>query len=186
MKCEVRRTKDELKEPPTKDFTSHFASFIPAFRMKIGVISDTHNFLDPQIPELFTGVSHILHAGDIGLPWVLTQLGFLAPVTAVGGNTDDPALRHDETKITGLAGRKFLIHHIVNPAAPAEKLRQLIAHERPDVVVFGHTHKRFCETIGSVLYLNPGYAGKPKPGLERSAAILHCIGKEIRAEYFEL
>ena len=74
--------------------------------MKIGVISDTHNFLDPQIPELFAGVSHILHAGDIGLPRVLTQLESIAPVTAVGGNTDDPVLRHDETKIAGLAGRR--------------------------------------------------------------------------------
>jgi putative phosphoesterase len=154
--------------------------------MKIGVISDTHNFLDPQIPELFAGVSHILHAGDIGLPWILTQLESIAPVTAVGGNTDDPVFRHDETKITALAGRNFLVQHIVNPNAPTAKLQRLIAGQRPDVVVFGHTHKRFCETIGGVLYLNPGYAGEPKPGLERSAAILHCGGKENRVEYFEL
>ena len=88
--------------------------------MKIGVISDTHNFLDPKIPGLFAGVSHILHAGDIGLPQILTELGSIAPVTAVGGNTDDPAMRHDETRLVELTGRKFLIHHIVNPAAPAE------------------------------------------------------------------
>jgi predicted phosphodiesterase len=40
--------------------------------------------------------------------------------------------------------------------------------------------------IGGVFYLNPGYAGKPKPGLERSVAVLHCNEKEIRAEYFKL
>jgi putative phosphoesterase len=154
--------------------------------MKIGVISDTHNFLDPKIPGLFAGVSHILHAGDIGLPQILTELGSIAPVTAVGGNTDDPAMRYDETKLVELAGRKFLIHHIVNPAAPAEKFRRLIAHGRPNVIVFGHTHKHFCEMIGGVFYLNPGYAGKPKPSLERSVAILHCNEKEIRAEYLKL
>jgi putative phosphoesterase len=154
--------------------------------MKIGIISDTHNFLDPQIPELFAGVSHILHAGDIGLPRVLTQLESIAPVTAVGGNTDDPVLRHDETKIAGLAGRTFLVQHIVNPDAPTAKLQRLILRQRADIVVFGHTHRRFCETIGGVLYLNPGYAGKPKPGLERSVVILHCSGKKIRAEYLKL
>ena len=158
----------------------------PVIPMKIGVISDTHNFLDLKIPGLFEGVSHILHAGDIGLPWILTELESIAPVTAVGGNTDDPVMRHDETKLVELAGRKFIVHHIVNPAAPAEKLQRLMAQERPDAVVFGHTHKRFCEMIGGVFYLNPGYAGKPKPGLERSVAVLHCNEKEIRAEYFEL
>jgi putative phosphoesterase len=158
----------------------------PVTPIKIGVISDTHNFLDPQIPGLFAGVSHILHAGDIGLPWILTQLESIAPVTAVGGNTDDPVLRHAETRIAELAGRNFLVQHIVNPNAPTAKLQRFITSRRPDIVVFGHTHKRFCGTIGGVLYLNPGYAGKPKPGLERSAVILHCSGKEIRAEYFKL
>ena len=154
--------------------------------MKIGVISDTHNFFDPQIPGLFGGVSHILHAGDIGLPWILTQLEFIAPVTAVGGNTDDPVLRHDETIIAEFAGLNFIVQHIVNPNAPTVKLQRLIMSKRPAIVVFGHTHKRFSETIGGVLYLNPGYAGKPKFGLERSVAILHCSGKGIHAEHLKL
>ena len=154
--------------------------------MKLGVISDTHNYLDPKIPGLFAGVSHILHAGDIGLPQILIELESIAPVTAVGGNMDDPAMRYDETQFVELAGRKFLVHHIVNPAAPAEKLRRLIAHGRPDVVVFGHTHKRFYEMISGIFYLNPGYAVKPKPGLERSVAVLHCDEREIRTEYFKL
>jgi hypothetical protein len=154
--------------------------------MKIGVISDTHNFFDPEIPGLFAGVSHILHAGDVGQPRILAELEAIAPVTAVRGNTDDPALLYDETGIVGLAGQKFLIHHIVNPSAPVEKLRRLITRERPDVVVFGHTHKRFCETIGGTLYLNPGYAGKLKPGTERSIALLHCGEMELRVEYIKL
>jgi putative phosphoesterase len=154
--------------------------------MKIGVLSDTHNFLDPKIPELFAGVSHILHAGDIGLPWILTELEAVAPVTAVGGNTDDLAWRYAPAKTVELAGRKFFVQHIVQPQAPGEDLQQQLAHERPDAVVFGHTHKRFCETLGGVLYFNPGYAGRPKFGTERSAAIFHCHGKAIRAEYFAL
>ena len=154
--------------------------------MKIGVISDTHNFLDPKIPELFTGVDHILHAGDIGSPRILMELEAVAPVTAVGGNTDDLALRYAPVKTVELAGRKFFVQHIVQPQAPKEDLRQQLARERPDVVVFGHTHKRFCETLGGVLYFNPGYAGQPKFGTEQSVAIFHCHGKAIRAEYLEL
>ena len=85
-----------------------------------------------------------------------------------------------------LAGRKFLVHHIVNPHALDEELRKRITRARPQVVVFGHTHKPFSETIDSVLYFNPGYAGKSRFGMERSVAILHCDEKTIRPEYFEL
>jgi hypothetical protein len=154
--------------------------------MKIGVLSDTHNFWDPAIPERFAGVNHILHAGDIGLPWILTELERVAPVTAVGGNTDEPALRYDPVKIVELDGWKFFVQHIVQPQAPGENLRESLARERPDAVVFGHTHKRFCETLGGVLFFNPGYAGRPKFGAERSAALLHCNGTGIRAEYLDL
>ena len=90
--------------------------------MKIGVISDTHGFLDPKVPEIFAGVSHILHAGDMGGDSIIVELGAIAPVTAVLGNTDSsPAFRL--TEVVTLAGRKFLVHHIVNPHALKEELQ---------------------------------------------------------------
>lgn len=153
--------------------------------MKIGVISDTHNFLDPKIPELFAGVSHILHAGDIGNATIISELEEIAPVSAVYGNTD-MNLPFRETEVIKLATRKFLIHHIINPHMPGERVLERTARELPDVIVFGHTHKRFCETLGGILFFNPGYSGKPKLNLERSAAILHCDEKEIRAEFLTL
>jgi uncharacterized protein len=154
--------------------------------MKIGVISDTHNFWDPKIPELFADVGHILHGGDIGLPWILAELEAIAPVTAVGGNTDDLALRYAPVKTVELAGRKFFLQHIVHPRALEENLQLRLARERPDAVVFGHTHKRFCEKLGGILYLNPGYAGQPKFGADRSVAIAQCDGDGIRVEYVAL
>jgi putative phosphoesterase len=154
--------------------------------LRIGVISDTHNFLDPKITPLFAGVDHILHGGDIGMPWLILQLEQIAPVTAVLGNTDDPGLHFKQTEIVELDGRKFLIHHIVNPRALDESLQRRINREGPAVVVFGHTHKPFCETIGSTLFFNPGYAGKSRFGMERSIAILHCTPKEIRPEFVAL
>jgi hypothetical protein len=153
--------------------------------MKIGVISDTHNFLDPTIAELFAGVNHILHAGDIGNSSIISELEGIAPVTAVYGNTD-MHLPFKETEIVELAARKFLIHHIVNPHAPVERLKERIARAQPQVVVFGHTHRTFCETIGGVLYFNPGSAGRPKLGLGRTVAILHCDEREIRPEFLAL
>ena len=154
--------------------------------MRIGVISDTHNYLDPQVRRLFAGVEHILHGGDIGLPSILLELQEVAPVTAVSGNTDDPGFHYRLTEIVALAGRKFLLRHIVNPHSPDDSLQELLARERPEVVVFGHTHKPFSETLGATLFFNPGYAGKSRFGMERTVAILDCTGKNIRSEYLKL
>lgn len=153
--------------------------------MKIGVISDTHGYLDPKIPKLFAGVEHILHAGDIGFASIILELEEIAPVTAVYGNTDvDMPFR--ETEVIQLAGRKFLVHHIVNPQSPGERAKERILRVQPDVVVFGHTHKKCFEAIGGIFFLNPGYSGKPKSGVDRSVAILHCGAQEMRAEFLPL
>ena len=153
--------------------------------MKIGILSDTHDHLDPRIATLFAGVNHILHAGDVGMPHLLLELEQIAPVTAVLGNTDaDIGLKL--TEVITLGGRKFLIHHIVNPHAPGNNLNAALVKHRPDVVVFGHSHRAFAETINGVLFFNPGYCGRPKFGQERSVAILHCDEKEIRPEFLPL
>jgi putative phosphoesterase len=154
--------------------------------LKIGVISDTHNFLDPKVAKLFAKVDHILHGGDVGMHWLILELQLIAPVTAVFGNTDEAALRLRETEVVELKKRKFLVHHIVNPQSLGDAIKARIADERPNVVVFGHTHKPFCETIGGTLFFNPGYAGKPRFGMERSVAILHCDAKKVRPEFLAL
>ncbi len=153
--------------------------------MKLGIISDTHDFLDPRVPELFAGVDHILHGGDVGMPWLLLQLQQIAPVTAVLGNTD-AGIQLRLTEVVELDGRRFLVHHIVNPHSLGDDLKSRLARERPDVVVFGHTHRPFCERIGGTLFFNPGYAGKPKVGLSRSVAILRCDANEIRPEFLSV
>jgi len=150
--------------------------------MKIGVISDTHGHLDPRIATLFDGVEHIMHAGDIGDTSIILQLESIAPVTAVLGN-NDATLDFQETEVVLLAGRKFLVHHIVQVRAPDELVRRRIEQEAPDVVVFGHSHKAHCQTIGRTLYLNPGYAGRPRFNQPRSVAVLHCEPAGMRTEF---
>jgi putative phosphoesterase len=154
--------------------------------MQIGVISDTHNFFDPAIPQIFQGVDHILHAGDIGSPRIILELEQIAPVTAVGGNTDESGFHYQETEVLELAGLKFLLHHIVAPRELSDSLAQRIGKERPDAVIFGHTHKPFCERISGTLFFNPGYAGKSRFGMERSVAVLDCARREIKHRYTRL
>jgi len=153
--------------------------------MRIGIISDTHNFLDPRIGEVFSSVEHILHAGDVGSQALLRGLEAIAPVTAVLGNTDS-GVDLNLTEAARIGQRKFLVHHIVYPHALTDDLKNRIAREQPDAVVFGHTHKLFSKIIDGVLFLNPGYAGKPKFGAERSVAVLHCTAQQMQAEYFRL
>ena len=150
--------------------------------MKIGVISDTHGYLDPLVEKIFDGVDHILHAGDIGYAVLILELEFIAPVTAVLGNNDG-GLAFKETESLVLAERKTIVHHIVNPHSLADKIGNRVRRERPDLVVFGHTHKKFSETVHGVHYFNPGYAGKPKFGAERSVAILELDKSGIRHKF---
>jgi uncharacterized protein len=153
--------------------------------MKIGVISDTHGFLDPRIPQLFEGVDHILHGGDVGAPMVLLELENIAPVTAVLGNVDI-GMPLKLTEVIELGGRKFLLHHIVEPRNLGDSLAGTIRRARPDVVVFGHTHKPFSETIDGVLFFNPGYIGQQRFNLPRSAALMFIEDGQLRAEHHRL
>jgi len=153
--------------------------------MKIGVISDTHDFFDPQIPDLFKGVEHIIHAGDVGSAAILKELEKIAPVTAVTGNTDS-MLPLKEIEVFELGRHKFLLQHIVEPHTPAVLYSARVQSEKPDAIVFGHTHKPFNQTIEGIWYFNPGYAGRTRFGMERSVALLHFHRDKIRAEYLKL
>ena len=171
------------KKPAAAD--GHSALRTPPSALKIGILSDTHGFLDPRVEKIFAGVDHILHAGDIGEPMIELELKFIAPVTTVLGNTD-LGLNFRETEVVTLGEKKFLIHHIVNPHDPSEKLAAQIQRHQPDAVIFGHTHKKYAATISEIFYFNPGYSGKPKLGTERSVALLHLEAGGFRPEFIAL
>lgn len=153
--------------------------------MKIGVLSDTHNYFDPKIPELFKGVEHIIHAGDVGTTSILSQLEEIAPVTAVYGNTDS-MLPLKEVEVFELGRYKFLLQHIVDPQMPAVLLSNRAQTEKPDLIVFGHTHKSYNKTVDGIWYFNPGYAGRMRFELERSVALLHFQHGKMKPEFLKL
>jgi putative phosphoesterase len=144
--------------------------------MKIGIISDTHGLLRPEAVERLAGVDHIIHAGDIGRPDVISELRKIAPVTAIRGNIDRDqwAAGYPRTALVKLAGRFFYVLHNVaeldlDPSAAGI-----------DVVVSGHSHQPKIETVGGVVYLNPGSAGPRRFSLPIALATLDLGGKEIR------
>jgi len=153
--------------------------------MKLGLISDTHDVLDPRVAGLFEGVHRILHAGDVGQPELIAELEVIAPVTVVAGNNDSYPGWH-ETEIRELGGHRFLVEHIVHPHEPSPGFARRLQKSEAGIVVFGHSHRPFCRIIDRVLYLNPGSAGAPRFGLPRSVCILHLESSGPRPEFLTL
>lgn len=123
--------------------------------LRIGVISDTHGFLRPEVERRFAGVAHIIHAGDIGRPDVIAGLRQIAPVTAIRGNVDkgDWAEPYPDTQTAKLGGRSIYILHDLQEIRLDPGLCGI------DVVISGHSHRPRIATVHGVLYLNPGSAG---------------------------
>ncbi len=123
--------------------------------VRIGVISDTHGLLRPEVEQRLAGVAHIVHAGDIGSPNVIAGLQRIAPVIAIRGNVDTEnwAEHYPETQMVTLGGRRIYVLHDI------KTLQLDPVSIGVDVVVCGHSHRPRIETVRRVLYLNPGSAG---------------------------
>jgi len=137
----------------------------------VGLISDTHGLLRPEVFEAFHGVELILHAGDVGGREILTQLRAIAPVHAVYGNTDRPGEPGLVASVDlSLAGLNLHVSHGHELGSPTPaKLR---AAYSADVIVYGHTHKPLIERAHGALVVNPGAAGPRRFDLKPSVARL--------------
>ncbi len=137
--------------------------------MKIGVISDTHGLLRPEVPPLLAGVESILHLGDVGNPTILKTLQKIAPLTAVRGNIDreGACARLPETEVLLIEGGYiYLLHDIaylhLDPAAA-----------KFAAVLYGHSHKAGISHHKGVLYFNPGSCGPRRFNLKVTMGYLH-------------
>ena len=140
--------------------------------MKIGILSDTHGLLRPEVLSALNGCEAILHAGDVCRQEILDELEKIAPVYVVRGNNDKewaeniPVLLDFE--IAGL--RVFMTH----------KKTDLPDDLSPyDLVVFGHSHKYEESHRGKTLLLNPGSCGPRRFNQPITLAILEIVDRNI-------
>ncbi|WP_428236798.1 metallophosphoesterase family protein [Gracilimonas sp.] len=134
--------------------------------IKIGLISDTHNYLDPQVFEYFEDCDEIWHAGDFGTLSIAEELQKIAPVVGVYGNIDGEDIRqvyplHQRFEREGL---KVWMTHIGGiPGRYCLPIRQEMETNPPELFVCGHSHiLRISrdQDLNKMLYMNPGAAGK--------------------------
>ena len=123
--------------------------------MVIGVVSDTHGLLRPEVLPALHGSEHILHLGDVGDFNILKSLETIAPVTAIRGNVDRSGRcgKLPETEVALFEGHYlYMLHDVqtihLDPAAA-----------KFSVVLFGHSHKPEIRRHKGVLYFNPGSCG---------------------------
>lgn len=152
---------------------------------RVGVISDTHGLLRPGVFEAFRGVSHILHAGDVGDSTILADLAAIAPVTAVWGNMDGHEVRSDmpEEALVELQGVRIAVIH-GHQLGDYGRLPARFPEAR--VIVHGHTHLPANRLVGGTLVLNPGSAGPRRPGKPVTVALLHLDPDGVLARHVHL
>ncbi|GAB3339277.1 metallophosphoesterase family protein [Marivirga atlantica] len=160
--------------------------------MKIGLISDTHGHLEASVAKYFKNCDEIWHAGDIGEGNIMESLSEIAPVQAVFGNIDTPAVQkqYSEDLILEREGKKILMTHIAGkPPRYNPRVKKLIKELKPDIFICGHSHilRVIPDKENNCLYINPGAAGKQ--GFHREKTIIRFdinSGKIENMEVIEL
>ena len=155
-------------------------------RMKIGLLSDTHSYLDPKVFDYFKSCDEIWHAGDIGTAAVADQLQTFKPLRAVYGNIDDKAIqaRFPEDLRFPCEGLSIWITHIGGtPPLYNTRIRKLLNESTPDIFICGHSHILQVKRdpgLNNMLFLNPGAAGNHGFHVIKTLLRFEVAGKEVR------
>ncbi len=159
--------------------------------LRIGLLSDTHSFINPRITDFFANCDEVWHAGDIGNMATADKLATYKPFRAVYGNIDGTELRvsFPKNQIFFCEGVKVLMIHIGGyPGHYEKEARQLIESEKPGIFISGHSHilKVMYDKKYELLHINPGAAGNS--GFHQLITCVRFVvdGKDIRnLEVFE-
>jgi putative phosphoesterase len=133
--------------------------------VKIGLISDTHSFLDPKVLDYFEDCDEIWHAGDIGNSTIVQSLEKVKPVRAVFGNIDTKDLQtlYPEDLWFSCDGLSIWMTHIGGaPPNYNPRIKKILKERIPDIFICGHSHilrVKKDPNYKNMLYLNPGAAG---------------------------
>jgi uncharacterized protein len=151
--------------------------------MRIGLISDTHGLLRPEVAPALAGVERILHLGNVGKISILRELEKIAPVTAIRGNVDGEGSCSElpETEVVQLDGRYIYMLHDINTLHLDPAAGKFAA------VLFGHTHRPTFYKKKGVLYFNPGSCGPRRFELPVTIGLLTIDeGGDVAAEIVPL
>ncbi|WP_373515075.1 metallophosphoesterase [Persicitalea sp.] len=160
---------------------------------RIGLISDTHGYLDEDVLTHFKECDEIWHAGDVGDAGIIEKLSDFKPLRAVSGNIDGQSVRSlvPEDQRFEMEGMKIWITHIGGyPPRYNKMVKPVLRRDIPDVFVCGHSHiLRVMRdpALSNLLYLNPGAAGRE--GFHRMRTLLRFtldVGKVRNMEVIEL
>jgi putative phosphoesterase len=153
-----------------------------ALIQRIGVLSDTHGLLRPEVINALTGVDQIIHAGDLDTPEILKALEKIAPITAVKGNMDRGGWTRKlkKTEVVEVGNHLLYVLHEIH----ALDLDSEAAGFR--AVIFGHSHMHSMARTNGVLYLNPGGAGYRRFNYPISLAILSVYENRVEPRIIEL
>ena len=134
-------------------------------KIKMGIISDTHGLLREEVKERLKDCTYIFHAGDVDRPEILDELRTMGFLYVVRGNNDGYWAQNLRRSLNFSVGnvKFFMVHD-----------RKDAAWELGDtqVVIFGHSHKYFCQEIDGRLWLNPGSCGRNRFGREVTMAVM--------------
>ena len=146
---------------------------------RIGVLSDTHGLLRPEVLSALSGCDAIIHGGDINKPEILEQLENIAPVYVVRGNNDKEWAEHLPITLTFQIDqcRFFLVHNKKQVPGDLTGIQ---------AVIFGHSHKYFSQEIDGRLWLNPGSCGKRRFDQEITLAMLTVDGSSLSVEKIDI
>lgn len=151
----------------------------------IGVISDTHGLVRPEVHDALAGVYLILHAGDVCGDEVLDELSTIAPVAAVMGNCDPPGHPRLPARIARtIGGHRFHVSHGHELGVPTPP--KLLAATDAEVIIYGHTHRPLVHRDGARLVLNPGAAGPRRFDIQPTVARLTLSPGDVQVEILEL
>ncbi|MEO9805775.1 MAG: metallophosphoesterase family protein [Reichenbachiella sp.] len=134
--------------------------------MRIGLISDTHGFLDPKVFDYFKEVDQIWHAGDVGTAAIIEELGAFKPILGVYGNIDGQDVRQlfpEDQKFDCEGVRVWMTHIGGKPPRYNPRVRPLINKWLPQLFICGHSHilaVMHDPKRPGILYMNPGAAGR--------------------------
>ncbi len=156
---------------------------------RIGLLSDTHGYLIPQLFRFFEGVDEIWHAGDIGNINVALELENFRPMRAVYGNVDTIEIRtrYKETDVFTCGEMKIFMTHIGGyPGRYARGIKSALRTEKPDIFISGHSHilKIMPDPELDLLHINPGSAGKS--GLHKKITMIRFLAEKDKIRELEV